>query len=232
MEKIKLKPCPFCGEKPKLYDVPEHGYQIALCECSCGSAFAGGKTAEEAAEKWNRRAPEWFSVDKVLPADWRACLIATAEGWAVAGYCGNGEWVLDYDELNIECEVTRWRELPDDWVDAGEKLPPEDEDKKAYLVKVGGNVTIAEYHGDGEWMTYSLCNVTRLVTHWQPLPEAPLTEVEDETVVVINEDGIYREGSMRPTKVRVNSDYHKFVRFWWKEPTAEERMQEWGDGNE
>lgn len=54
MEKIKLKPCPFCGEKPKLYDVPEHGYQIALCECSCGSAFAGGKTTEEAAKNWNR----------------------------------------------------------------------------------------------------------------------------------------------------------------------------------
>ena len=64
---------------------------------------------------------------------------------------------------------------------AGGKLPPEDEDKKAYLVKVGGNVTIAEYHREGEWMTYSLCNITRLVTHWQKLPEAPLTEVEDET---------------------------------------------------
>lgn len=191
MEKIKLKPCPFCGEKPKLYEIPPHTHQIAtfmpdfagewICECDiCGKAITGGKTAEEAAEKWNRRAPEWFSVNKILPADWRACLIATAEGWAVAGYCGNGKWVLDYDELNIECEVTRWRELPDDWVDAGEKLPPEDEDKKAYLVKVGGNVTIAEYHGDGEWMTYSLCNVTRLVTHWQPLPEAPREDEEDE----------------------------------------------------
>ena len=50
--------------------------------------------------------------------------------------------------------------------------------------------------------------------------------------VVINEDGIYREGSMRLTKVRVYSDYHKLARFWWKEPTVEECMQEWVDGNE
>lgn len=50
--------------------------------------------------------------------------------------------------------------------------------------------------------------------------------------VVINEDGIYREGSMRPTNVRVYSDYHKLARFWWKEPTVEECMQEWVDGNE
>lgn len=182
MEKIKLKTCPFCGSENKIKI--EHLNALFcnwLCRCYGCNAIISGDTKGSTIKKWNRRAPEWFSVDKVLPADWRACLIATAEGWAVAGYCGNGAWVLDYDELNIECEVTRWRELPDDWVDAGEKLPPEDEDKKAYLVKVGGNVTIAEYHGDGEWMTYSMCNLTRLVTHWQPLPEAPLTEVEDET---------------------------------------------------
>lgn len=135
MEKIKLKPCPFCGRKAQTFCTPEREYRdgeklvavypkVFNAYCICGQAKAKAATAEKAAEKWNRRAPEWFSVDKVLP---------------------------------------------------------EDEDKKAYLVKVGGNVTIAEYHGDGEWMTYSLCNVTRLVTHWQPLPEAPLTEVEDET---------------------------------------------------
>lgn len=152
----------------------------ALANGEVDSIFADDAQALREAAELLKSVPEWFSVGKVLPADWRACLIATAEGWAVAGYCGNGEWVLDYDELNIECEVTRWRELPDDWVDAGEKLPPEDEDKKAYLVKVGGNVTIAEYHGDGEWMTYSLCNVTRLVTHWQPLPEAPKEESDNE----------------------------------------------------
>lgn len=181
MQDYKLKPCPFCGGRKIELVEPEYFFGSWFCECTaCRQAIAAGKTLEKAMKKWNRRAPGWVSVDKVLPADCRACLIATAEGWAVAGYYGNGAWVLDYDELNIECEVTRWRELPDDWVDACEKLPPEDEDKKAYLVKVGGNVTIAEYHGDGEWMTYSLCNITRLVTHWQPVPEAPREDEEDE----------------------------------------------------
>lgn len=153
----------------------------ALANGEVDSIFADDAQALREAAELLKSVPEWFSVDKVLPADGRACLIATAEGWAVAGYYGSGAWLkLDYDELNIECEVTRWRELPDDWVNAGEKLPPEDEDKKAYLVRVGGNVTIAEYHGDGEWMAYSLCNVTRLVTHWQPLPEAPKEESDNE----------------------------------------------------
>ncbi len=131
------------------------------------------KKYEDIAKKWNLRAPEWFPVKKTLPADQRACLIATVEGWAVAGYWGYGVWKLDYDDLNVECEVTHWREMPDEWVSAEEKLPPEDEDKKAYLVKVGSEATIAEYYGDGEWLTYSLCNITRLVTHWQPLPKPP-----------------------------------------------------------
>lgn len=29
-------------------------------------------------------------------------------------------------------------------------------------------------------MTYSLCNITRLVTRWQPVPEAPKEDEEDE----------------------------------------------------
>lgn len=129
--KLKLKPCPFCGRKAKTYCTPElecrDGEKVigVLSKvfsvfCVCTQADVQAETAEKAAEKWNRRAPEWFSVDKVLPADCRACLIATAEGWAVAGYYGNGAWVLDYDELNIECEVTRWQPVPE--------APKEDEE--------------------------------------------------------------------------------------------------------
>ena len=181
MTKIELKPCPFCGERKIELDKPDLLFYGWFCQCpNCKATIAYNGTRESVIEKWNRRAPEWVSVGKVLPADQRACLIATAEGWAVAGYWGSGVWILDYDDLNIECEVTRWRELPDEWVDAGEKLPPEDEDKKAYLVKVGSNVTIAEYYGDGEWLTYSLCDITRLVTHWQQLPEDAPSKGDEE----------------------------------------------------
>ena len=191
MQDYNLKPCPFCGRSPDVYQAPKtmilmgmpysEGEWICLC-LHCQQSAVGGKKYSDVVKKWNRRTPEWFSVSKTLPADNRACLIATAEGLAVAGYCGNGEWVLDYDKLSIKCEVTHWRELPDKWEDAAKRLPPEDEDKKAYLVKVGSNVTIAEYYGDGEWMTYSLCNITRLVTHWQKIPMNKPWEGEEEDV--------------------------------------------------
>lgn len=117
MQDYKLKPCPFCRRSPDVYQAPNMmilmgmpyfaGEWICLC-LHCQMSAVGGKKYSDVVQKWNRRAPGWVSVDKVLPADCRACLIATAEGWAVAGYYGNGAWVLDYDELNIECEAKRW----------------------------------------------------------------------------------------------------------------------------
>lgn len=123
MEKIKLKPCPFCGEKPKLYDVPEHGYQIALCECSCGSAFAGGKTTEEAAKNWNRRAPEWVSVDKVLPLN-RMHVIGfdTESRWNYPSlyFCPDTKEFLDEMYDNKPVKITHWMPYPE--------APEEDEE--------------------------------------------------------------------------------------------------------
>lgn len=116
MEKIKLKPCPFCGEKPKLYDVPEHGYQIALCECSCGSAFAGGKTAEEAAEKWNRRAPEWFSVDKALPLNRMHVIgfdIESKWNYPSLYFCPDTKEFFDEMYDNKPVKITHWMPLPE-----------------------------------------------------------------------------------------------------------------------
>ena len=196
MQNYNLKPCPFCGRKPKLYEIPPHTHQIAtfmpdfagewICECViCGQAITEGKTAEEAAKNWNRRAPGWFSVDKVRPLGERKCLVTTKKAslvkLTVAWYYGYGIWKRDYDGRTIEFKVTHWREMPNDWVDACEKLPP-DEDKEAYLVKAGSKVTIAKYYGDGEWMTYSLCNITRLVTHWQKLPKDNPWDGEEEDV--------------------------------------------------
>lgn len=81
MEEIELnalKRCPFCGRKARTYCVPEQEYRdgekvvavypkvFGIC-CICKQASVKAATAEKAAEKWNRRAPEWVSVDKVLP---------------------------------------------------------------------------------------------------------------------------------------------------------------------
>lgn len=123
MPDYKLKPCPFCGEKPKLYDVPENGYQIALCECSCGSAFAGGKTTEEAAKNWNRRAPGWFSVDKVLPLNRKRVIGFDIEsGWNYPSlyFCPDTKKFLDETYDNKPVSITHWMPYPE--------APKEDEE--------------------------------------------------------------------------------------------------------
>lgn len=60
MNKIKLKPCPFCGSKNiKLYHTEcEVNGECQNCGASSGYRIFWGKkpTKEEAAEAWNRRA--------------------------------------------------------------------------------------------------------------------------------------------------------------------------------
>lgn len=58
----------------------------ALANGEADSIFADDARALREAAELLKSVPEWVSVDKVLPADCRACLIATAEGLAVAGY--------------------------------------------------------------------------------------------------------------------------------------------------
>lgn len=68
MQDCKLKPCPFCGERKIELVEPDYFFGSWFCECSaCRQAIAAGETQEKAMKKWNRRAPGWFSVDKVLP---------------------------------------------------------------------------------------------------------------------------------------------------------------------
>ena len=62
MSEVKLKPCPFCGGKVKLYGNPMligakvEIYQIVICDdCSCRTDFC--ETVADAIEKWNTRKP-------------------------------------------------------------------------------------------------------------------------------------------------------------------------------
>ena len=58
------------------------------------------------------------------------------------------------------------------WICVEERLPENDAN---YLVftSAANEVDLATYYGDGEWLAPDLCNLTRFVTHWMPLPEAP-----------------------------------------------------------
>ncbi len=180
--KLKLKPCPFCGHEPlfaremlttDLRLIWETGYRIYCPECEI--AEAREIEAEEAAEKWNRRAPEWVSTKKAVPVDGNECLIVTAGRLGLARYSLTGKWKMKSCEIG--CEVTHWRDISKDWISVSEKLP---EEKGRYLVMYGYDCVFADYDGDGEWMTDDLCNISRLVTHWQPLPEAPKKGGDDE----------------------------------------------------
>lgn len=66
----KIKPCPFCGHKPKIVDWNNGGYQIRCGLCGARQdvlydsvrnmkgAFAPRDGKKEAIEAWNRRANE------------------------------------------------------------------------------------------------------------------------------------------------------------------------------
>lgn len=56
-----LKPCPFCGGKAYMFDTsgvfPFTQFRV-ICNNSCCMQSGFSDTREEAAEKWNRRAPD------------------------------------------------------------------------------------------------------------------------------------------------------------------------------
>ena len=65
------------------------------------------------------------------------------------------------------------------WISVEERLPENDDN---YLVFTSdkNEAEIATYYGDGEWLTHDLTNLTRLVTHWAPLPSMPDPQKEKE----------------------------------------------------
>ena len=60
MRKTKLKPCPFCGSKAKMY----HDYHdFALIQCTkCGIGTLHKSDEEEVIKDWNTRKPNMYKV--------------------------------------------------------------------------------------------------------------------------------------------------------------------------
>lgn len=57
---MKLKPCPFCGGKPKRSETPEGGHYIECRQCNASSTLMFPDKCDVSdllAERWNNRAP-------------------------------------------------------------------------------------------------------------------------------------------------------------------------------
>lgn len=61
------------------------------------------------------------------------------------------------------------------WISVKDRLP--ETDNYCIVFEPGYGCEVCMYYGDGEWLTRDLSNVTRLVSHWKPLPELPEEEV-------------------------------------------------------
>lgn len=119
------------------------------------------KTPEE-----NKRGLALCKVDECF-GEREDCPYAGDPALCVAKMCDD---VLAYIQ-QLEQRVPRW-------ISVEERLP---EDDSHYLVWAhdNGAEEVALYYGDGEWLTDDLENITRVVTHWMPLPEPP-EEGDDE----------------------------------------------------
>lgn len=132
MQDYKLKPCPFCGRSPDVYQAPNMmilmgmpyfaGEWICLC-LHCQMSAVGGKKYSDVVQKWNRRAPGWVSVDKVLPLN-RTHVIGfdIESGWNYPSlcFCPDTKEFLDetYDYKPVS--ITHWMPYPE--------APKEDEE--------------------------------------------------------------------------------------------------------
>ena len=76
-----------------------------------------------------------------------------------------------YEALNDAIDLINNPSMLQRWISVEERLPETDIYALVYGQSYGYEVCM--YYGDGEWLTRDLSNVTRLVSHWMPLPPSP-----------------------------------------------------------
>lgn len=124
MKDCNLKPCPFCGRSPDVYQAQNMmilmgmpysaGEWICLC-LHCRQTAVSGKKYSDVVEKWNRRVPQWFFVDKVLPLNRKHVIGFDAEGrWVYPWLYFRSDTKEFIDELDDDkpVKITHWMPFP------------------------------------------------------------------------------------------------------------------------
>ena len=133
MDKIELKPCPFCGGEAYIFETPtyhtrSHPYSIRcnLCDLFFGWDADRGKcgglyeTREEAAAAWNRRADDtgWIPVTESLPG-YGEMVLCYISAWSGSFFgillpdeIEGNKWIVLPSGFGPTEEVTHWRPLP------------------------------------------------------------------------------------------------------------------------
>lgn len=91
---------------------------------------------------------------------------------------GDPNSIFTFD-ANVLREAALMLFAVNDWVSVKDALPRKETDVLVWLESLNG-IAVAQYDGDGEWLEADECNITRRVTHWMPLPDAPEEDEEDE----------------------------------------------------
>ena len=174
----KLKPCD-CGSAPRISNYEGSAIHIS---CRCGLQLWGGKahfgSEEEAIAVWNKRAQNAGEARPV--AIWTRTPTHPRSIW----------WAEDGHDLTaIEAEQTRRgykvhhvyaapqpAALPEGWIPVSERMPERNRD--VILALTTGAVLVGFYYGQQmgwDWAeTDTDEDADAAVTHWMPLPAAPV----------------------------------------------------------
>lgn len=125
-DKIKLKPCPFCGSitAPTVMnqneaqwldnDIDEEDLGMVVCcatrKHGCGASTGFCDTAEQAAKAWNKRAPDWIPCSERLPESDCCVRVATESGLVLQTCFSKSE--NRFVGISRTVKVTCWMPLP------------------------------------------------------------------------------------------------------------------------
>jgi Lar family restriction alleviation protein len=112
---IDLQPCPFCGGEA----INIGSLNVVACR-DCIAKGHSCASEDEAAEKWNRRASPWLTMD-LPPRDGQSCLISSvASDCVLMAMWRAGLWFTYDDNPEPVSDVTHWMPVPDPVQEVGE----------------------------------------------------------------------------------------------------------------